>query len=272
MAELPNTPRLPFMTRMALVSARDYLLWLVELKGIKAGAVDVIRKNIDMAIAEDDKSASEIGQCQKCGAIASGGSLRCSLPECPGTKESAAPLGNSVGGLDQRTGYKPSDGGPSSATQVCAAPDDKPVPTPRTDALAAQLQGTDIHYWWQSYEHLASDLERELAEERQRQDDRDRMYDMHVLVAPERHDFLLDCERRCAASIEPGKIKKLLGPDRTHQPEERTRKALSEAAYALFQIKRMVGVPQHVIDFVRAEHAKACAVLNDEPLSQRSES
>jgi hypothetical protein len=40
------------------------------------------------------------------------------------------------------------------------------------------------------------------------------------------------------------------------------RNALSHAAYALFQIKRMAGVPQHVIDFVRSEHAKACAVLD----------
>ena len=42
---------------------------------------------------------------------------------------------------------------------------------------------------------------------------------------------------RDAASIEPGKTKKLLGPDRTHQPEERARieggKALVEALHLL---------------------------------------
>lgn len=46
--------KLPFMARMALVGARDYLLWLVELKGIKAGAVGSVREAIDRAIAEDD--------------------------------------------------------------------------------------------------------------------------------------------------------------------------------------------------------------------------
>jgi hypothetical protein len=53
---------------------------------------------------------------------------------------------------------------------------------------------------------------------------------------------------------------------RASRPEEGKsesyRNALSHAAYALFQIKRMVGVPHHVIDFVRSEHAKACAVLD----------
>jgi hypothetical protein len=48
---------------------------------------------------------------------------------------------------------------------------------------------------------------------------------------------------------------------------DKVREALNAAAYALFQIKRMVGVPQHVIDFVREEHAKACEVLNETPLS-----
>jgi hypothetical protein len=47
---------LSFVQRTALVSARDYLLWLVELKGIKAGAVESVRSLIDKAIAEDDAS------------------------------------------------------------------------------------------------------------------------------------------------------------------------------------------------------------------------
>jgi hypothetical protein len=49
-----ETKRLPFMTRTALVSARDYLLWLVEFQGIRKGAVSIVREAIDKAIAEDD--------------------------------------------------------------------------------------------------------------------------------------------------------------------------------------------------------------------------
>lgn len=50
----------------------------------------------------------------------------------------------------------------------------------------------------------------------------------------------------------------------------RLREALNRAAYALFQIKRMVDVPQHVSDFVRDEHEQACAVLNDETTPSHS--
>lgn len=56
------------------------------------------------------------------------------------------------------------------------------------------------------------ELERELADERKRQDDRDRMYDMHVLVAPERHDFLLECERLVAARPSLATQKAILDP------------------------------------------------------------
>lgn len=43
------------------------------------------------------------------------------------------------------------------------------------------------------------------------------------------------------------------------------RTALDRAAYALFQIKRMSGVPQHVIDHVREAHQIACAALDEAP-------
>ena len=44
---------------------------------------------------------------------------------------------------------------------------DKPLPdTSRVDALSTKLQGTDIHYWWHSYESLARDLARELEQHR----------------------------------------------------------------------------------------------------------
>jgi len=42
----------------------------------------------------------------------------------------------------------------------------------------------------------------------------------------------------------------------------RLRNALDRAAYALFQIKRMTDVPQHVIDHVREAHDEACKVLD----------
>ncbi len=42
------------------------------------------------------------------------------------------------------------------------------------------------------------------------------------------------------------------------------RDALDKAAYALFQLKRFVDMPEAAIDFCRKEHAKACAVLNVE--------
>lgn len=43
-----------FMQRMALVGARDYLMWLVELQGVRQGAVESVRTLIDKALAEDD--------------------------------------------------------------------------------------------------------------------------------------------------------------------------------------------------------------------------
>jgi hypothetical protein len=57
-----------------------------------------------------------------------------------------------------------------------------------------------------------------------------------------------DCEEHASVSHE--------------QRLDQYRRALGQAGYALFQIKRMVGVPQHVIDFVREEHAKACAAMD----------
>ena len=46
------------------------------------------------------------------------------------------------------------------------------------------------------------------------------------------------------------------------QEIKRLRAALNEAAYALFQIKRMV--PDAIPQFASAAHEKACAVLDDE--------
>ena len=42
------------------------------------------------------------------------------------------------------------------------------------------------------------------------------------------------------------------------------RRALSEAAYALFQIKRMVGVTDLIKEHAIAAHQKACSILNNE--------
>lgn len=44
-------------TNIALTMARDYLLWLVNIRGIKEGSVEVVRKAIDDAMTEPpDKS------------------------------------------------------------------------------------------------------------------------------------------------------------------------------------------------------------------------
>ena len=40
------------------------------------------------------------------------------------------------------------------------------------------------------------------------------------------------------------------------------KEALNRAAYALFQLKRFVDMPQAATDFCRAEHEAACNVLN----------
>ncbi len=59
---------------------------------------------------------------------------------------------------------------PKSELAPAAAPS-QPAPTPRTEAVNESLRGRDIHYWWQSYANLASDLERELAAANQSRDE-----------------------------------------------------------------------------------------------------
>ena len=56
---------------------------------------------------------------------------------------------------------------PPQPETITTCTDDKPLPdTSRVDALSTKLQGTDIHYWWHSYESLARDLARELEQHR----------------------------------------------------------------------------------------------------------
>lgn len=43
---------------------------------------------------------------------------------------------------------------------------------------------------------------------------------------------------------------------------EELKGALNSAAYSLFEVKRMVGVPQHVINHVREAHTRACEILD----------
>lgn len=45
--------------------------------------------------------------------------------------------------------------------------------------------------------------------------------------------------------------------------------ALRRAAYALFQLKRFVDMPQAAIDFCREEHAAACAVLDGDDMNKQ---
>ncbi len=52
MTEKPN-PR--SNTSLALIMARDYLLWLVEFQGVEMGGVAQVRKMIDKAIKERDQ-------------------------------------------------------------------------------------------------------------------------------------------------------------------------------------------------------------------------